>query len=653
MKNIHYFFRLDDNGFDERVSKDVRDYISYRLKSSENLKRNSTPTSWKYEMNPHTVLTDYLVQLSRGSMLYVKSVLDLLQSDKLVIKSSNFTVLPQTLSEVFNLRLNLLFPTQTSFQVCRKIFSVCLATLERPTICELYESVCALEIEPDITKDEFDAMCDNVSDFLIQDVKERKFFFFHDTFRDWLQIEGHKFSCDVKLGHTAVALRLSRQSANLDPNETLDLGHHLLKAQLFYSSVKASENEEKELNWREMRSILIASSSENPSQSLVTQRNLTNPNEVVTRLLLEAKANPDMRFEDKNGHYISSPILNRFVARGNEKMAETLIEFGADVTATNSRGVTPLMLASSSNMSHVVNMTKMLLSHNQNILNQASNDGKTPLSYAATSGSVGALRFLLEQPWPTKGCVRELSVQEALLSAIKSTQHDSLKVLISDRDATLNSPCLLTHEMPLEAAIKAGNVDVLELLLNEGAELARISYPLHCAIERGHLNMTRILSSLACETSSKRDPSGKSPLLLACCKGSLEIVILLLSKGCQASETDNRGTNCISWACLKGHEKVVEHLLKLETGNGLNSTDDCGRTALHYAAMSGKSEIVTILLQHKEVTAQVEKADKNGIRPIEQAINTGNSECVSCFLRKGAKLGPTTWAMVRGKPAIL
>ncbi len=44
--------------------------------------------------------------------------------------------------------------------------------------------------------------------------------------------------------------------------------------------------------------------------------------------------------------------------------------------------------------------------------------------------------------------------------------------------------------------------------------------------------------------------------------------------------------------------------------------------------------------------------DKDGIRPIDRAIANGNEVMVSTLLKKGAKLGPTTWAVAKGKPRI-
>lgn len=54
-----------------------------------------------------------------------------------------------------------------------------------------------------------------------------------------------------------------------------------------------------------------------------------------------------------------------------------------------------------------------------------------------------------------------------------------------------------------------------------------------------------------------------------------------------------------------------------------------------------------------EKGAAVEHVDIHGMRPLDRAIGCRNVLVVQCFLRRGAKLGPATWAMAAGKPDVL
>lgn len=59
--------------------------------------------------------------------------------------------------------------------------------------------------------------------------------------------------------------------------------------------------------------------------------------------------------------------------------------------------------------------------------------------------------------------------------------------------------------------------------------------------------------------------------------------------------------------------------------------------------------IIEMLLSNK---ANVEAYDKDGIRPIDLAISYNNEAAVLQMLKKGAKLGPTTWTTAKGKPRL-
>lgn len=49
----------------------------------------------------------------------------------------------------------------------------------------------------------------------------------------------------------------------------------------------------------------------------------------------------------------------------------------------------------------------------------------------------------------------------------------------------------------------------------------------------------------------------------------------------------------------------------------------------------------------------MEHVDLHGMRPLDRAIGCRNIPVVQCFLRRGAKLGPATWAMAAGKSDVL
>ena len=49
----------------------------------------------------------------------------------------------------------------------------------------------------------------------------------------------------------------------------------------------------------------------------------------------------------------------------------------------------------------------------------------------------------------------------------------------------------------------------------------------------------------------------------------------------------------------------------------------------------------------------MEHVDLNGLRPLDRAIECENVAAIQVFLKKGAKLGPTTWSLSATKPDIM
>ena len=73
------------------------------------------------------MVINLLVDQARGCFLYVKLILDLLERGSLTIKSSTFKVLPQTLSEVYQLAFNQRFNSAQAFeQVPYRVPIACL-----------------------------------------------------------------------------------------------------------------------------------------------------------------------------------------------------------------------------------------------------------------------------------------------------------------------------------------------------------------------------------------------------------------------------------------------------------------------------------------------------------------------------------------------
>lgn len=110
---------LDNITENDTLCKDIQDYISFRLNNSTEIRRNVTVNTGKIAEASPARFNNYLTTLCKGSFLFVKLTLDMIEKGYLVMKSTSFKVLPVTIAELFLLQFNLRFPSIKSYEkVC-------------------------------------------------------------------------------------------------------------------------------------------------------------------------------------------------------------------------------------------------------------------------------------------------------------------------------------------------------------------------------------------------------------------------------------------------------------------------------------------------------------------------------------------------------
>ncbi|HSR05584.1 MAG TPA: ankyrin repeat domain-containing protein, partial [Bryobacteraceae bacterium] len=123
--------------------------------------------------------------------------------------------------------------------------------------------------------------------------------------------------------------------------------------------------------------------------------------------------------------------------------------------------------------------------------------------------------------------------------------------------------------------------------------------------------------------------AGTTPLLRAAKAGDTEVVRLLLAKGADAKLTTRTGINPLMAAAgvgtreedttgrKKTEAEAVETItLLLDAGVDVNAADGAGRTALHGAAMWGLDQVVKFLAERG---AKLDVKDKRGFTPLDAA----------------------------------
>ncbi|KAF7330906.1 ANK-REP-REGION domain-containing protein [Mycena venus] len=171
--------------------------------------------------------------------------------------------------------------------------------------------------------------------------------------------------------------------------------------------------------------------------------------------------------------------------------------------------------------------------------------------------------------------------KELLLWAAASKAHIVAKLLAPPHSIKPNEGYGAEDLTPLHAAAKAGNAEIVALLLDAGADIHALwdeYQPLHLAVQKNHLPTVRLLLDRGADINASYDFDGYS-LHQACWQGHLDMVSLLLERGAKMELRGNHGTplGFALHACrLDVMRLLLEKGAKAETSVRLNGNWLCG-----------------------------------------------------------------------------
>lgn len=148
-----------------------------------------------------------------------------------------------------------------------------------------------------------------------------------------------------------------------------------------------------------------------------------------------------------------------------------------------------------------------------------------------------------------------------------------------------------TGRTPLYVASKYGHVNIVQLLIQHGADiniqtLDERSTPLHIAIKNGKRDVVRELLTHN-PNLTLRNYRGDTPLHFASLTmRSVDTFKELINHGAHINEKNNDGWTCLHWASRNGHVDIVRELVGKVN---INETTNNGETALHIIAQECES----------------------------------------------------------------
>lgn len=633
-----------DDPMQYNLQKDIFDYVTHRINNSRILESHFSKDSSQQLLR----FMQHLYGLSRGSFLFTKLTIDLIEQGYLVIKSASFNVLPVSLSQLFQLHFNLRFPTNCAYDKVFNILNVCLAALSPCTMLEIYSALTALSVNSNddpMDWTEFKIRFNQLSGFLVRRL-DGTFMFFHPSFREWLirrdEGESYKFVCNLQVGHMALALRASRTGEQLDVDETVQLAHHILKANVFRGAVDGQSA-------RDLQSYWLAATSNCLSACLAAHRNIFQPKLMISRLCLLAGASPNHCSTVLDG----APILSVAAHEGNVPLVGLLLEFGANVEAENAHGCTALMMAASNGHCDVV---RQLVAAGC-ALGHPDKQAYTALVYAATTESVrnqpNIVRYLLSCDWPVRCGQKvyvpfEVACQQAFLAAAQNGHVMHLEDFCETDAIDMNA----TNGDGMTALLLAaqnGHADTVAFLLGHGAIYSPNSTketPLLLAAGQGHMSVCEILLQHNVNVDERNAVDGKTALIAAASGGFVEIVNGLITSGAAVDISDViEGWTALSWACAKNQLNAVRILI--DNNADIGYLDKRKRTPLEVAI---EMESISVVRWMIDLSFPAKCSSMN---LLDRSIGSGNAEMVQIMLQKGVKLGSNAWMLAAGKPEIM
>ncbi len=189
-------------------------------------------------------------------------------------------------------------------------------------------------------------------------------------------------------------------------------------------------------------------------------------------------------------------------------------------------------------------------------LNQATDDGATPLFIASQEGLVEVMEILVKAG--------------------------------ADLNQTWNGAT------PLFKASHGGHVEVVEILVKAGADLNQTwngATPLFQTSQNGHVEVVEILVKAGADLNQTWN--GATPVFMASQNGHAEIAKILVDAGADLNQTW-KGATPLFMASQNGHAEIAKILV--DAGADLNQTWN-GATPLFIASQNGHVEIVKILVK--------------------------------------------------------
>ncbi|KAL9951394.1 hypothetical protein ACROYT_G044048 [Oculina patagonica] len=301
----------------------------------------------------------------------------------------------------------------------------------------------------------------------------------------------------------------------------------------------------------------------------------------------------------------------------------------------DSEGSTLLHLAVESGISEVV---QLCLDNGAYIRQPKKSDGCTAFHVACAQGVIGIVQLFASQDEGI--CKTRLTDNQGLTPLHMAAFNNHLVVVqyLLHQGASVD-PRDKFWRTPLFLAAGEGATESVQALINAGADVTIKDVDMRSCV-RVAVGHTATMEVLLQERSAYRlitdkDTKGIAPVHAAAKYGHLQNILLFMKRNKASTTVTNRLLiTPLHTAARFGWHEVVEALLSGRNIRSLNQKNSNGLTALHFACIEGHDRVVELLLS---LGATVEKDYLKDRTALHIAATRGSKRCVECILQHHPK----------------
>ncbi|KAK3588334.1 hypothetical protein CHS0354_020957 [Potamilus streckersoni] len=278
---------------------------------------------------------------------------------------------------------------------------------------------------------------------------------------------------------------------------------------------------------------------------------------------------------------------------GNVSVLQYLIDKGVDPWC---RTVTQETLLHRSCNAGKLEMSRYLVEKYPDMMNMTDLLDGTPAHYAAQSGNVSVLQYLIDQgldPWCRTATQETFLHMSSIAGQLEMTQY-----LVEKYPAMINkvSSC---GKSPAIYAAQSSNVSVLQYLIGHGLDpWCRTDTQetlLHISCFAGKLQMVQYLLEKYPDMINEVNNCQETPGHYAAQRGHVSVLQFLIDKGLDPWCRTATHETLLHMSCNAGHLEMSKYLAE-RYPDMINDVDNCNRTSGHCAAQSGNVSLLQYLI---------------------------------------------------------